>query len=381
MQLRKDIQNETCEVIRGYMGVATTIPVSEIVVGDILVLRAGDRVPADCLLIEEMDMRIDETVYFPDQIEPIEKQVATATNQDTNPDTVLLYRTQITTGYAKAVVLAVGKNTLFEKEDHDDGMTTNLKKTTGLEKVMEKVADALSKKSYKLALLIVVILNVYWAFRVMISTELDLISADSFQMLLANFMVGAAFLIAALPEGLPLSVSISTAFSFGRLKQENLLIKTSDALENAGSITDIITGKTSTLTVGELEVRHLWLAGQKNFENVHKTLCIAQNDLADCLFLSAEVSLEIDDEKSEYLVKGSPVETCLINYLDSCTGSFGPHRQILNREKKDSDYKFSTSIPFCPERKTKLVAYRCEKRDKDKKYRVVLKGAPEVVIR
>lgn len=178
MQLRKDIQNETCEVIRGSMGVATTIPVSEIVVGDILVLRAGDRVPADCLLIEEMDMRIDESIYFPDQAEPVEKQVATATNQDTKPDTVLLYRSQITTGYAKAVALAVGKNTLFEKEDHDDGMTTNLKKETGLEKTMAKVADALSKKSYKVALLIIVILNVYWAFRVMIS-DMDLISAES----------------------------------------------------------------------------------------------------------------------------------------------------------------------------------------------------------
>lgn len=93
------------------------------------------------------------------------------------------------------------------------------------------------------------------------------------------------------------------------------------------------------------------------------------------------MSLEIDDVKSEYLVKGSPIETCLINYLDISEGSYGPHRQILNREKKDSDFKFDTSIPFCPERKTKLVSYRCEKRDKDKKYRVVLKGAPEEVIR
>lgn len=193
-------------------------------------------------------------------------------------------------------------------------------------------------------------------------------------------MIGAAFLIAALPEGLPLSVSIATAFSFDRLKKENLLIKTADALENAGSITDIITGKTSTLTEGVLEVRHLWLAGQKNFENVHRTLCMAQNELADCLFLSADVSLEIDDEKSEYFVKGGPIETCLINYLDECTGSYGPHRQILNRQKKDSDFKFDTSIPFCPERKSMLVSYCCEKRDRSKRYRVVLKGAPEEVI-
>lgn len=192
-------------------------------------------------------------------------------------------------------MLAVGKNTLFEKEDHDDGMTTNLTKETGLQKTMQKVADVLSKTAYKLALLIVIILNVFLAFRIMISKELNFISAESFQMILANFMTGAAFLIAALPEGLPLSVSISSAFSFGRLKQENLLIKTADALENAGAITDIITGKTSTLTEGVLEVRHLWLAGQKNFENVHRTLCMAQNELADCLFLSAEVSLEIDD--------------------------------------------------------------------------------------
>lgn len=93
---------------------------------------------------------------------------------------MLLYRSQIQSGYAKAVVLAVGKNTLFEKEDHDDGMTTNLTKETGLQKVMQGYADLLSKKAYKLALLIVVILNVFLTFRIMISKELNLISSESF---------------------------------------------------------------------------------------------------------------------------------------------------------------------------------------------------------
>lgn len=125
-------------------------------------------------------MRIDESIYYPNQKDPVEKQVAIPTNQDTNPDTVLLYRSQIQSGYAKAVVLAVGKNTLFEKEDRDDGMTANLTKETGLQKVMQNVADLLSKKAYKLALLIVVVLNVYLAFRIMISKELNLISSESF---------------------------------------------------------------------------------------------------------------------------------------------------------------------------------------------------------
>jgi P-type E1-E2 ATPase len=92
-------------------------------------------------------------------------------------------------------------------------------------------------------------------------------------------MITVVFIIAAVPEGLPIAVAISTAFSTGRMHNEKLLLKTSDALENAGSLTDIITGKTSTLTTGELEVRHLWLAGEYEFEDVKRPNCLAFKDM------------------------------------------------------------------------------------------------------
>ena len=70
---REEIEREEVQVIRGQYGLAYTTYVSELVVGDIVLLQAGDRVPADCLLVEEMDMKVDERYYYPDRAELAEK--------------------------------------------------------------------------------------------------------------------------------------------------------------------------------------------------------------------------------------------------------------------------------------------------------------------
>jgi P-type E1-E2 ATPase len=71
--LANEIQQEKCKVLRGQYATTQEIRVSEVVVGDVVLLEAGDRVPADCWLIEEMDMNVDESAYFPGQIVPSEK--------------------------------------------------------------------------------------------------------------------------------------------------------------------------------------------------------------------------------------------------------------------------------------------------------------------
>ena len=73
---RDEISNEQVLVLRGQYGLAVSTFVSDVVVGDIVLLNSGDRVPADCLLIEEMDMKVDERIYYPERKDPQEKQAS-----------------------------------------------------------------------------------------------------------------------------------------------------------------------------------------------------------------------------------------------------------------------------------------------------------------
>ena len=112
---------EKVTVLRGQYGTSQTVYVKDLVVGDIILLNAGDRVPADCLLIEEMDMRVDQKQFYPD-VEGFEMCMKQCSYQDAekdkveNPDPTLLQDTIVMTGSGKAIVLAVGEHTLKEQE-------------------------------------------------------------------------------------------------------------------------------------------------------------------------------------------------------------------------------------------------------------------------
>ena len=96
-------------VLRGQYGLAVTTFVSDVVVGDIVLLNSGDRVPADCLIIEEMDMKVDERIYYPEKKDPQEKQASQdgGNNHLQNPDPILLAGSLIMEGSGKAVHFAV----------------------------------------------------------------------------------------------------------------------------------------------------------------------------------------------------------------------------------------------------------------------------------
>lgn len=118
--------NEKVTVLRGQYGTSQTVYVKDLVIGDVILLNQGDRVPADCLLIEEMDMKVDQKFYSPDtqNAEMTMKQCSYNDFQrdtDENPDPILLQDCIVMTGTGKAVVLAVGKHTLKEKEIKADG--------------------------------------------------------------------------------------------------------------------------------------------------------------------------------------------------------------------------------------------------------------------
>ena len=119
--LKEEIKNDTVCVLRGAVGTSQTVYSRDIVVGDIVLLNEGDRVPADCMLIQEMDMKVDQKELFEDMegAEMADKETSYNNAEkdiEHNPDNLLLQDSIVMQGGGKAVVLAVGKHTLKEQE-------------------------------------------------------------------------------------------------------------------------------------------------------------------------------------------------------------------------------------------------------------------------
>lgn len=123
LKLHDEIKNEEVSVIRGQYGLSQVSKVSDIVVGDIILVEAGMRIPADCFLIEGMDITCDETMYG--NVNPVKKSLSEGHDNHVvdhrdNPDCFLLSGSLVKTGSGRAVICAVGENTRWFKE-HPQG--------------------------------------------------------------------------------------------------------------------------------------------------------------------------------------------------------------------------------------------------------------------
>jgi P-type E1-E2 ATPase len=151
-------------------------------------------------------------------------------------------------GEGRAVVLAVGPRTRREQELTDQKLEMG-NQVTPMQEKLEDFADLLSKYATYAAFTVLFILSVYELLQIMFGSS-DFISSQTLFTLIDNIQITIALLIVCVPEGLPLAVSMSMAFSIDRLIEDNLLIKELNSLETSGSVLDILTGKTSTLTNG-----------------------------------------------------------------------------------------------------------------------------------
>ena len=126
--LQSRTKDEDIPVIRGKHGATQSVNIYDLVVGDIILLETGARVPADCILIEGQDITVDETYYSPDMVRATKKEVATFEYHSSHPDPFLLSNTLIATGSGKAVVCAVGERSeeVFQEDKLDTTSKTPL---------------------------------------------------------------------------------------------------------------------------------------------------------------------------------------------------------------------------------------------------------------
>jgi magnesium-transporting ATPase (P-type) len=228
-------------------------------------------------------------------------------------------------------------------------------------------------------------MTIFLLFQILIDSQRDLLSLDTLQTLLRYFTVGVAVVMVAVPEGLPLAISISMAFSIDTMKKDNLLIKKPEAPENLGYIREICTGKTATLTENKMTVNQFYAGGRtydnkpnadgerplllNNESRIHPNIV---NVLKDSIIFNNDSRIEMD-ENGYYVPTGNGTEVAMLRFLQQ---NEIPAQELLVRRFREGEHE--CSIPFNSIRKRATTVIRPFK--KCNYVRVIVKGAPEYVL-
>ncbi|MBD5641232.1 MAG: calcium-translocating P-type ATPase, PMCA-type [Desulfovibrio sp.] len=337
--------DEPVMVIRN--GNPQTIPRRDVVVGDLIVLSQGNEVPADAELLEAMALTLDESTLTG---EPLCRKSANPEDADpeaTFPTNHVLRGTRVMEGHGLARVFSVGDATengkVFKAAQIDDSVKTPLNEQ------LEGLGDLITKASYIFAGLIIAgrLLIYFWTGQ---STEI----VEVLAYLLQSIMIAITLVVVAVPEGLPMAVTLSLAYSMRRMLQTNNLVRKMHACETMGATTVICTDKTGTLTCNQMSVNEFYAPDKNSGEQLRAG--IALNSTA-----------QLNRKKSggaEAL--GNPTEGALLLWLDSQNVDYASVRQSA---------KIEAEVPFSTQRK--YMAAQAELPDGSRW--VYVKGAPEIV--
>ena len=347
--------DELVEVIRN--GNATQIPKKDVVVGDIVIINTGAEVPADGELLECVSLNVDESTLTGEPM--CHKSVD---EKDFDPDATyptnhVLKGTKVMEGHGIFRVTAVGDKTengkVFVAAQIDDSVKTPLNEQ------LDGLSDLITKLSYGFAALVVVgRLLIY--FLGDNSMEWAHITAYVLQTL----MIAVTLIVVAVPEGLPMAVTLSLAYSMRRMLKTNNLVRKMHACETMGATTVICTDKTGTLTQNQMSVEETQFYGLANQAlGTDETSRLIKEGIA----LNSTASLDLSNPDKP-VVLGNPTEGALLLWLRN--------NGIDYRNLKDNA-NIVEELPFSTERK--YMATVVESAQLGGKKILYVKGAPEII--
>jgi Ca2+-transporting ATPase len=392
--------DELVEVLRN--GRSKTIPRKDVVVGDIVYVNTGDEIPADGELIDAVTLSVDESSLTG---EPICIKSVNETYFDkeaTYPSNHVMRGTKVMEGHGVMRVLKVGDATemgkVFEEAQIDDSVKTPLNEQ------LDWLADLITNVSYGFAGLIIVgqlihylgwsnwqawtliipVALFFWLvikkfedwsskrcvatiigfvvlFFVMVIGAFAMINdgADSaaWSLLLSHtlktLMVAVTLIVVAVPEGLPMAVTLSLAYSMSRMLKTNNLVRKMHACETMGAATVICTDKTGTLTQNQMQVYKTNIYGEPSDEILYEGLAV-----------NSTAQLSISNNKIEVL--GNPTEGALLLWLKTQNVDYTELREKVSRIEE---------LPFTTERKYMATVVKSA----NGKRVLYVKGAPEIV--
>ncbi|SNU10261.1 Ca2+-transporting ATPase [Prevotellaceae bacterium KH2P17] len=321
------------------------IPRKDVVVGDVILIEVGDEIPADGKLVHAVDLQIDESSLTGEPICAKSVDNRREHDESTYPRDMVLRSTMVMSGRGEAVVTAVGDHTEIGKVARKSTEVTPTK--TPLNTQLDKLAKLISKIGSAVAIAAFVIFLAHD----ILTNHAVWQGTDYFKMaevVLNYFMMAVTLIVMAVPEGLPMAVTLSLALNMRRMLKSNNLVRKLHACETMGAVTVICTDKTGTLTQNKMQVGEMMIA---HGDNSLMATAIAANSTA-----------ELADGHGI----GNPTEASLLLWVQQQ----GFDYRSLRREATVLGQQ-----PFSTEKK--MMATRCLFRGRE--YRFV-KGAPEIVM-
>ena len=275
---------EKCAVFRGSEGLTSTLDISELVAGDIIKIEQGMKIPADCILLDGIDISCDESAMTgePDQME---KSAVTESNYEFNPDPFLLGKTLVAQGQGTAMVCCVGVNS--RSGQAEEKLQTE-EDQTPLQQKLDAIANQLARIGFKFFILALILGLGRVIFDRTLATFKKPWDGATFTDLTFAVITAVTVIVIAIPEGLPLAVTISFAFSVMKMKKENNWVRKLASSETMGGADQICTDKTGTLTKNQMTVREFYSMEQvfndkpSNFSTMHTATLLAEGVLYNC---------------------------------------------------------------------------------------------------
>lgn len=327
-------------------GTVTEIPRKDVVVGDVIIIEVGDEIPADGKLIASTDLQIDESSLTGEPI--ISKHVVTdetpSDKEATYPSDTVLRSTMVMNGNGVAVVTAVGDSTEIGKVARKATEMTAVKTPLNIQlgklaKLISKIGTGVSVSAFVIFLTHDIMTNPLWQ------------GTDYLKMAevtLNYFMMAVTLIVMAVPEGLPMAVTLALALNMRRMLKSNNLVRKLHACETMGAATVICTDKTGTLTQNRMQVADMVVTAHEEL----MASAIALNTTAN-----------IDNEGKGI---GNPTEVALLLRLRDKGTDYTEMRRTA--EIKDR-------LPFSTERKYMATVAQVDGKDW-----LFVKGAPEIVM-
>lgn len=336
--------DDPVQVIRD--GNVCEIPKKDVVVGDIIILNTGCEIPADGTLLEAISLNVDESTLTG---EPMDHKTTDPEHFDpeaTFPSDHVMKGTNVMEGHGVMRATAVGDATesgkVFEAARIDNSVKTPLTEQ------LERLGVLISKMSYIVAALVVVgrlvmffVTNSDFSW-ITLSTEV-----------LQSVMIAVALIVVAVPEGLPMAVTLSLAYSMRRMLKTNNLVRKMHACETMGATTVICTDKTGTLTQNRMQVYKTEFFGNPPEDVIYKGLAL--NSTA-----------QLDMTGTEPRVLGNPTEGALLLWM---------HARGVDYRSLRGQATVESEVPFSTERKYMATVVRSASGRRI----LYVKGAPEIV--
>ena len=336
--------DEPVQVIRN--GNAMQIAKKDVVVDDIIILNTGEEVPADGELLEAVSLNIDESTLTGEPICHKTTDSAQFDKDATFPSNHAMRGTKVMEGHGVMRAFAVGDKTengkVFEAAQIDDSVKTPLNEQ------LDGLGDLITKVSYGFAAAIIIGRIILYFLNV---PEFDWVGFSAY--FLQTLMVAVTLVVVAVPEGLPMAVTLSLAYSMRRMLKTNNLVRKMHACETMGATTVICTDKTGTLTQNQMQVYKTNFFGEPSDEVLYEGIAV-----------NSTAQLDLSTAKPQVL--GNPTEGALLLWLKERGANYAELREKASRVEE---------LPFTTERKYMATVVKST----TGKTILYVKGAPEII--